>query len=108
MPENSCVYSKNFRNVNTTNQLAFQKTSTTAKSRSTTATNATRNLRILYRLYKHWERLINKQGGCRTLKTFKTLKSDQVALKTLKNKYFSVENLENLEMRVYYRESIKT
>ena len=36
-------------------------------------------------------------GGCRTLQTFKTLISDQVALKTLKNKYFSVENLENLE-----------
>ena len=25
MPENSCLYSKTFRNVNTTNQLAFQK-----------------------------------------------------------------------------------
>ena len=44
-----------------------------------------------------------KMGGCRTLKT---LKSDQaVALKTLKNKYFSVENL---EMRVYYRESFES
>ena len=26
----------------------------------------------------------------------------------MKNKYFSVENLENLEMRVYYRESDKS
>ena len=25
MPENSCLYSKNVRNVNTTNQVAFQK-----------------------------------------------------------------------------------
>ena len=36
------------------------------------------------------------------MKTLKTLKSDQVALKTMKNKYFSVENLEtheNLEIR---------
>ena len=34
---------KDFSNVNTTNQLAFGKRSITAKSRTTTATNATRN-----------------------------------------------------------------
>ena len=54
----------------------------------------------LYELFNS----LSGQGGCRTLKT---LKSDQVVLKTLKNKYFSVENLENLEMRVYYRESFQ-
>ena len=44
------------------------------------------------------------QGSCQTLKT---LKSDQVALKTLKIKYFLMENLESLEMRVYYRETFQ-
>ena len=62
MQKNSCLYSKNFRNVNTTNQLPFQKRSTTAKLRSTTATNASRNSSILYRLDKHWACLINKYG----------------------------------------------
>ena len=47
------------------------------------------------------------QGSCGTLKTLKTLKSDQVPLKTLKIKYILMINLENLEIRVYYRESFQ-
>ena len=50
-----------YSNVNSQSTRVSEKINT-AKSRSTTTTNASRNYSILYRLHKNWARQINKYG----------------------------------------------